>query len=128
MEINAATSPVPNPFIWDEAAEAAAVEEPDALAQRRGEAAVDVTEEAGVVSPITVANLQSPQETLREVQRMLNIEVTPEMDLTTQWQTFINALPSASLPAQQLLTSLRYDPNRGWWTASVPQLVHPAYT
>jgi len=46
-----------------------------------------------------------------------------------RWQAFINAIPLASLEAQQLLASLRYDgASNRWYIVDVPQLVNPQYT
>lgn len=106
VEINATTSPIVNPFEFDEAAEVA-IDEP--------------------ISP-TLPKMRTARQTITEVQQLLGVQFAEGATPTEKWQEFLNKLPTASLQAQQLLASMRYDAKRGWYTVDTPQLVHPAYT
>lgn len=175
VEINALTSPVPNPFTYDEEAEAAAiiatgkkgkvkVQEGETLQDiaaqygltleqllaanpgldpnsvvpgqkivvpnKKGykEGAEPPVPEVGETPAIRRAGYRTTPEILEQLQGMLGVEYEPGEDATSRWQKFINAIPRASLEAQQLLTSLRFDPKRGWYTTSTRQLVNPKYT
>ena len=111
VEINALTNPVPIPFSI---------------------AGQEATAPAGPVEPAAEATLtpsgyRTPKETLAEVQGMLGLQFTEGASPTEMWQAFISKIPQASLEVQQRLSGLRYDANRGWYTADVNQLVNPAY-
>jgi len=111
VEINALTNPVPIPFSI---------------------AGQETTAPAGPVEPAAEATLtpsgyRTPKETIGEVQKLLGLQFTEGTSPTETWQQFINAIPQASLEVQQRLSGLRYDANRGWYTADVNQLVNPAY-
>jgi hypothetical protein len=46
---------------------------------------------------------------------------------TQRWQSFLSAIPSADFDTQQMLASLRYDPERSWYQADISQLQNPKY-
>jgi len=109
VEANRLT-PVAFPFDIDEAAEAAETQE---------------LEEIGGVYPME--GYTSTRGVLDRIQGLLGLEYGEEATPTDKWQAFINVLPQADFEAQQLLASLRYTPEREWFTVDVGQLVNPRY-
>lgn len=109
VEANRLT-PVAFPFDLDEAAEAAEAQE---------------LEETGAVYPME--GYTSTRGVLERVQGLLGLEYGEEATPTEKWQSFINVLPQADFEAQQLLASLRYEPDREWYTVDIGQLVNPRY-
>ena len=56
-----------------------------------------------------------------------------EMSLEERWQAVIDKMTGigaedTDLETQQLLSSLRYEPDLGWYTVDIPLLQHPEYT
>jgi len=109
VEANRLT-PVAFPFDIDEAAEAAEAQE---------------LEETGAVYPME--GYTSTRGVLERIQGLLGLEYGEEATPTEKWQEFINVLPQADFEAQQLLASLRYEPDREWYTVDIGQLVNPRY-
>jgi hypothetical protein len=103
------TQPIPQPFAFDEEAEAVAAEIP----ADRGP---------------TMPGYKSSADVLRRLQKLMGLTFEPEEDATAQWQKVINAIPKADFEAQQLWASLRYDPQASqWYSVDIGQLVHPEH-
>ena len=109
VEANRLT-PVAFPFDIDEAAETAEAQE---------------LEETEGIFP--VEGYTSTRGVLERIQGLLGLEYGEEATPTEKWQAFINVLPEADFEAQQLLASLRYEPDREWYTVDIGQLVNPRY-
>jgi hypothetical protein len=109
VEANRLMNPIPNPFSFDEeAAKLAEKAEPSAVS--------------------AVPTATSSEDILRRLKELLQLDFSKGETKTQQWQKVIDKIPSAGLEAQQLLTSLRFDPDAGrWYTAPSPQIVNPAY-
>ena len=76
-----------------------------------------------------LAGYGSSNDVLGQLRALLGIQAAAGDNNTTVWQKIINALPSASLEAQQLINSLRYDSNTNqWYSIDTTQLVNPSYT
>jgi len=76
-----------------------------------------------------LAGYNSSNDVLGQLRALLGIQAAAGDNNTTVWQKIINALPSASLEAQQLINSLRYDSNTNqWYSIDTTQLANPSYT
>jgi len=68
-------------------------------------------------------------EVIQDLQRRLGIEFGEDEGPLSMWQRVINAIPRAGLAEQQMLASLRYDPNtKSWYSVDIGQLLNPKYT
>lgn len=70
-------------------------------------------------------------QTVARLQEMLGLDFGEEATETEKWQGVINAIGQVGpedIETQQLLSSLRFNPQTSsWYAAQVPQLQHPAY-
>ena len=139
VEANRLTRPIPNPFVFDAEAEAAAAEigageavtptplpgMPPLATPGAGAEVPDMGQPgAGYVTP----GYRTSREVIQRISELLGLQFASGATETDMWQQVINRIPQAGFEAQQLIASLRFDPESSTWhTVDIGQLVNPAY-
>ena len=108
VESNRPSLAIPNPLWFDPEAEEAA---------------------EGIEQGTPMPGYKSSMDVLNALKEKLGLSFEEGESATSRWQKFINAIPQADFESQQLLASLRFDPNNArWYSVDIGQLVNPKYT
>ena len=127
VEENRLVRAVPNPFMFDAEAEAAAAAVGEGAQWAQREDAGDRPKQEANLPPLP--GYRTTTDVMKRIKELLGVEFAAGETQTSQWQKVINAIPQADFEAQQLLASLRFNPSTDqWYTVDIGQLVNPRYT
>jgi len=82
------------------------------------------------VAETRVSGTRTDRQFFNSLMSRLGLEFTDDESETQRWQRTIDALltiPANDITTQQMLSSLRYDPTNGWYTADLPMIQNTMY-